>query len=150
MTGPRITPDIIAAAEFERDQRATKFPKLIAEQKTAPLFAHLDWQSWAAVADWLRHGRSDHVGAWGGTDQKPRILNWQTIHIHVEKGRRQIDQLHRKHAGDPQTPPDALDGIARRRDALAVIEYVVRCRRDLANATLRLVDQRRQPEEKAA
>jgi hypothetical protein len=67
--------DLVAAARFERDLRADKYPALVASRRLGADEALVDFQAWAAIAHWLEH---DAWPAWtgaGGVDERT-VVDW--------------------------------------------------------------------------
>lgn len=57
---------LVTAARAERDHRAASYPARIAEGKSDPEAASVDYQCWVALTEWLETGR--FMGFHGGAD----------------------------------------------------------------------------------
>src|SRR5690348_14175995 len=84
-------PELAAAARFERDRRAERYPELIAEGVDAEALC-LDYQCWVAIAEWIETDRffSFVGGAEPERDDAP-IVHWPTLEEAAKKALHKIE-----------------------------------------------------------
>lgn len=143
----------IAAAQYERDRRAASYPRLIRDGKIARLWAHLDWQAWHCIAEWLQRGRCDMINAWGGDDEQDRILDWPLLEESAARALTSVETKLDRARANPESDPAALQLLEQRHAALAQVHRLVAQQRAIDDRTRQMVLDMfgsRQPAEAAA
>ncbi len=131
----------IDAAKVERDRRAERYPRLIADRKITEDEATADYQAWCAIADWLAHGSWKLIGGWGGTADPPVIaITWPYMQ---ERAKAALDTIETKilKECDPATER-TIDGgqlaaLRERRCAVEGIHEIVKLQREMIERTSR-------------
>lgn len=133
----------IQAARFERDRRADRYPRLVAQRKLTEEAATLDYQAWVCIAQWMEAGKCALIGGWGGASDPPAtVLSWALLESSAAKALEGIEaKLQRDGAA---APADKLAQLQQRRDAVFCIHALLVRQRDIATMTDRLVADRRQ------
>jgi hypothetical protein len=144
---------LAAAARFEADRRAKRYPDLILNGLKDADEATTDWQAWLAIADWLETGRSQLLGMPAGVATPPnRAIDWDLLAERATIGARQVvdmlandrafaaaPEAQRQPDVKPKTPAQ-LDALDRRAALLTAIATRVDRQREilrLLNAELR-------------
>lgn len=85
---------LAAAARFEADRRAKRYPQQILNGLKDADEATCDWQAWLAIADWLETGRSPLLGLPAGVATPPeRAIDWQLLAERAAIGAQQVVEL---------------------------------------------------------
>lgn len=127
-----LTPDLIAAARFERDRRAQSYPQKIFDGQITAEQAAIDYQCWVAIVEWAETERfsSFHGGADPQGPEAP-IIRFADLAVAAKKA---VNAVERKLAGEawfdgcPPTP------TSERRGALVRLHRAIQLRSESIDA----------------
>lgn len=139
MRSGSFPPALVAAAEFERDRRAARYPRLVARRELDAEAANLDYQAWHCIVEWMRAGRCCLIGGWGGIAEPPvHVISWALLEQAAEKAVATIEDKLGKEiafaegrpgagfpAGRPPLSPDALAVLRDRRESIWTIHQIL-------------------------
>jgi hypothetical protein len=104
----------VSAAQYERDRREQRYPKLIAAAKLELETATLDYQAWCAIAEWMETGRCALIGGWGGEADPPvTVISWALLEECAAKA---LASIEAKVERDTVDPTVQLDDLAKTRE----------------------------------
>jgi hypothetical protein len=149
---------LAAAACHERDHRAASYPARIAEGKSDPETASIDYQAWVAIAEWLETGnfRSFAGGAEPDRTDAP-IVSWPALETAaksaLDAAGRKIDRIEADPDQQRVAPAkrltaeqyfEKLTDLYVRRGRLICIHRKVQLRRQMVDSINREFRDRRQ------
>jgi hypothetical protein len=132
---------MIAAAKFERDRRAERFPALVAAGKLGEDEATVEYQCWCVIADWIEGGTFTPIYD-GGADERTAV-DWALAEDVSAKALAKITAKLAKQEAENPAHPELAEGH-RRRANLVCIHRAVQLRRQSIESINRQFRQRRE------
>jgi len=125
---------LVAAAQFERDTRAERYPRLVADRKLDREVATVDHECWCVIAGWFETGQLASVDI--DLNGSTRSISWAECEAAAEKALASVTtKADRLGGGD-----EDFSATHARRASLVCIHRLVKLRResiDTLNAELR-------------